>query len=118
MSLRNLAPLTQQAYIRGWKRLAAFLRRSPDTATGEDIRLFQLHLAKQGPPGRATARFGPFPALARLRARYGVPRPHAKVGSRSDSFSSAAEPATAAHRPLRGSSAQAQSTATHDPFQV
>jgi integrase/recombinase XerD len=25
-----------------------FLRRSPDTATAEDIRLFQLHLAEQG----------------------------------------------------------------------
>src|SRR5262245_18802390 len=48
MSLRNLAPRTQEAYIRGCKKLAAFLRRSPDTATGEDIRLFQLHLAEQG----------------------------------------------------------------------
>src|SRR5262249_52760961 len=42
------APRTQEAYIRGCKKLAAFLRRSPDTATGEDIRLFQLHLAEQG----------------------------------------------------------------------
>ena len=48
MSLRNLAPRTQEAYIRGCKRLAAFLHRSPDTATAEDIRQFQLHLAKQG----------------------------------------------------------------------
>ena len=48
MSLRNLAPRTQEAYIRGCKKLAAFLRRSPDTATAEDIRLFQLHLAEQG----------------------------------------------------------------------
>ena len=46
-SLRNLAPRTQQAYIRGCKKLAAFLRRSPDTATAEDIRLFQLDLAKR-----------------------------------------------------------------------
>ena len=30
------------------RKLAAFLRRSPDTATAEDIRLFQLHLAEQG----------------------------------------------------------------------
>jgi len=29
MSLRNLAPRTQEAYIRGCKKLAAFLRRSP-----------------------------------------------------------------------------------------
>ena len=48
MSLRNLAPRTQEHYIRSCKKLAAFLRRSPDTATPEDIRLFQLHLAKQG----------------------------------------------------------------------
>src|SRR6478672_6210374 len=48
MSLRNLAPRTQEAYIRGCKKLAAFLRRSPDTATAEDMRLFQLHLAEQG----------------------------------------------------------------------
>jgi site-specific recombinase XerD len=48
MSLRNLAPRTQEAYIRGCKKLAAFLRRTPDTATAEDIRLFQLHLAEQG----------------------------------------------------------------------
>jgi hypothetical protein len=33
MSLRNLAPRTQKAYIRGCKRLAAFLRRPPDMAT-------------------------------------------------------------------------------------
>jgi hypothetical protein len=42
MSLRNLAPRTQEAYIRGCRKLAAFLRRSPDTATAEDIRLFQF----------------------------------------------------------------------------
>ena len=48
MSLRNLAPRTQEAYIRGCRKLAAFLRRSPDTVTAEDIRLFQLHLAEQG----------------------------------------------------------------------
>lgn len=48
MSLRNLAPRTQESYIRGCKRLAAFLRHSPDTASAEDIRRFQLHLAEQG----------------------------------------------------------------------
>jgi integrase/recombinase XerD len=46
MRLRNLAPRTQEAYIRGCKKLAAFLRRSPETATSEDIRRFQLHLAE------------------------------------------------------------------------
>jgi hypothetical protein len=48
MSLRDLAPGTQTAYIRACRKQAAFLRRSPDTATAEDTRLFQLHLAEQG----------------------------------------------------------------------
>jgi len=48
MSLRNFAPRTQVAYIRGCKRFVAFLKRSPDTATAEDVRLFQLHLAETG----------------------------------------------------------------------
>ena len=48
MSLRNFAPRTQVAYIRGCKRFVAFLKRSPDTATAEDVRLFQLHLAEMG----------------------------------------------------------------------
>jgi len=48
MSLRNFAPRTQAAYIRGCKRFVAFLKRSPDTATAEDVRLFQLHLAEMG----------------------------------------------------------------------
>jgi site-specific recombinase XerD len=48
MRLRNFAPRTQEAYIRGCKRFAAFLKRSPDTATAEDVRLFQLHLAETG----------------------------------------------------------------------
>jgi integrase/recombinase XerD len=47
MSLRNLAPRTEEAYIR-CKKLAAFLGRSPDAATAEGIRSFQLHLAEQG----------------------------------------------------------------------
>jgi integrase/recombinase XerD len=32
----------------GCKRFAAFLKRSPETATFEDIRRFQLHLAETG----------------------------------------------------------------------
>jgi integrase/recombinase XerD len=31
-----------------WSRLAAFLKRSPETATCEDLRLFRLHLAETG----------------------------------------------------------------------
>jgi site-specific recombinase XerD len=48
MTIRKLAPKTQQGYIRTIKSFAAFLRRSPDTATVEDVRRFQLHLAQHG----------------------------------------------------------------------
>jgi site-specific recombinase XerD len=48
MSARQLNPLTQKAHIRACKRFAAFVKRSPDTATAEDIRRFQLHLAESG----------------------------------------------------------------------
>ncbi len=48
MVARLLQPGTQRGYIRGCLRFAAFLRRSPETATAEDIRLFQLHLAESG----------------------------------------------------------------------
>jgi integrase/recombinase XerD len=48
MRMRKLGSKTQSAYIRHVRRLAAFLGRSPDTATGEDLRLFQLHLVDQG----------------------------------------------------------------------
>jgi len=48
MHLRKLEPKTQTCYVRAVRRLAEFLERSPDTATAEDLRLFQLHLVDQG----------------------------------------------------------------------
>jgi site-specific recombinase XerD len=48
MTIRKLAPKTQQGYIRTVKDFAAFLGRSPDTASLEDVRRFQLHLAENG----------------------------------------------------------------------
>ena len=48
MSSRQLCAGTQRGHIRSCKRFAAFLKRSPDTTTIEDIRLFQLHLAESG----------------------------------------------------------------------
>ncbi|MGA7150333.1 MAG: tyrosine-type recombinase/integrase [Pseudolabrys sp.] len=46
MNSRKLGAHTQKGHIYSCKRFAAFLQRSPDTATAEDIRLFQLHLAE------------------------------------------------------------------------
>ena len=48
MRMRKLGPKTQSAYIRAVRYLASFLQRSPDTATEEDLRRFQLHLVDRG----------------------------------------------------------------------
>jgi site-specific recombinase XerD len=48
MTIRRLAPKTQKDYIQIIKNLAVFLGRSPDTASFEDIRRFQLHVAASG----------------------------------------------------------------------
>jgi integrase/recombinase XerD len=48
MVLRKLNPGTQTAYLRAVVKLTRFLRRSPDSATPEDLRQFQLHLATSG----------------------------------------------------------------------
>ena len=48
MTIRKLAPDTQRNYIRSIKNLAAFIGRSPDKASFEDVRRFQLHLVKKG----------------------------------------------------------------------
>ncbi len=48
MNARKLCAGTQRGHIRSCKQFAAFLKRSPDTATSEDIRRFQLHLAESG----------------------------------------------------------------------
>ena len=45
MTARKLSPKTQQAHIRSCRRFAAYLGRSPETATAEDVRQFQLALA-------------------------------------------------------------------------
>jgi site-specific recombinase XerD len=52
MTVRHLASKTQNDYIRAVSNLARFLGRSPDTASVEDLRRFQLHLTEThvGPP--------------------------------------------------------------------
>jgi site-specific recombinase XerD len=48
MTIRKLAPKTQRDYVQRVKHFAAFLGRSPDTASFEDVRRYQLHLAADG----------------------------------------------------------------------
>jgi len=60
MTIRTFSDKTQRDYIRQVEAFASFLRRSPDTATGDDIRRFQFAQVEQGaqPPkmnGQASA---------------------------------------------------------------
>ena len=48
MAMRGLREETQRDYIRFVRSFAAFLRRSPDTATAEDVRRFQVHQSESG----------------------------------------------------------------------
>jgi site-specific recombinase XerD len=48
MNGRKLGKHTHRGHISSCKRFAAFLKRSPDTATAEDLRRFQLHLSETG----------------------------------------------------------------------
>ena len=43
MTVRNFVEKTRNDYIRHVRSFTAFLGRSPDTATPEDLRRFQLH---------------------------------------------------------------------------
>jgi site-specific recombinase XerD len=48
LRMRKFAPKTQAAYLRAVRQFARFLGRSPDTATVEDLRDYQLHLVDHG----------------------------------------------------------------------
>ena len=48
MSVRGFSEATRRDYIRCVKALAAFIGRSPDTATAEDLRRFQLSQTQAG----------------------------------------------------------------------
>jgi len=48
MTIRKFAPKTQHDYVQRVKNFAAFLGRSPDTASFEDVRRYQLHLVTSG----------------------------------------------------------------------
>src|SRR5688572_33014467 len=62
MAVRKFGDKTRHDYIRHVEAFASFLGRSPDTATADDVRRFQVHLTESGaqPPklkiGRASCR--------------------------------------------------------------
>src|SRR5215468_7381387 len=63
MKVRGFTEKTRNDYVRNVRAFAAFIGRSPDTATAEDLRRFQLHQTRTGmqPPsinsGVAALRF-------------------------------------------------------------
>ena len=48
MSGRNLGPASQSSHLRACKRFAAWLGRSPETATPDDVKYFQQYLIESG----------------------------------------------------------------------
>ena len=48
MRMRKLSPKTQSSYIRAVRHFAGWLHRSPDTASVEDLRRYQLHCVDRG----------------------------------------------------------------------
>lgn len=48
MAARNLNRETQRGHISSCRRFAAWLKRSPETATADEVRAFQLHLIEAG----------------------------------------------------------------------
>src|SRR5258708_31554199 len=48
MTVRGFNEHTRRDYVRHVRSFAAFIGRSPDTATAEDLRLYQLHQTRIG----------------------------------------------------------------------
>ena len=48
MTMRKLSPKTQTTHLRAVIDFTRFLGQSPDTATAEDLRGYQLHLVEEG----------------------------------------------------------------------
>jgi site-specific recombinase XerD len=86
MTARRFKEKVQKDYARHVRNFAAFLGRSPDAATSEDVRLFQLHLAKQ-PFGAPTINS----AIAALRFFFNVTLERPDL----------ARPLTIVHKPRR-----------------
>jgi len=69
MSVRNFGEKTRNDYIRHVRTFTAFLGRSPDTATAEDLRRFRLHQSKTGVRPPTKLLFDLFPAQIHLIAK-------------------------------------------------
>jgi site-specific recombinase XerD len=75
MTVRNFVEKTQKDYIRHVRDFTGFLGRSPDGATPEDLRRFQVHQREAGvrPPTMNSA-------VAALRFLFGVTLDRSELG--------------------------------------
>ena len=48
MEIRGFRPTTQRGYIAAVRDFTAFFGRSPDQATAEDLRRYQVHMRSSG----------------------------------------------------------------------
>jgi integrase/recombinase XerD len=80
MALRKLAPKTQSKYLRAVIKFTCFLGRSPDTASPEDLRRYQLHLVETG-----ISRISLNHTITALRFFFGVTLDHAEVMAKMSS---------------------------------
>ena len=80
MALRKLAPKTQSNYLRAVINFTCFLGRSPDTATTEDLRRYQLHLVETG-----TSSIMLNSTITALRFFFSVTLDHAEVVAKMSS---------------------------------
>ena len=77
MTVRGFNEHTCRDYVRHVRSFAAFIGRSPDTATAEDLRLFQLHQTRIGmqPPSINGAVSMPFNRVEASGIGVGKPQP-------------------------------------------
>jgi hypothetical protein len=66
MTMRGFNEHTRRDYVRHVRSFAAFIGRSPDTATAEDLRFFQLHQTQSGMQPASYQQRGLGPALLTL----------------------------------------------------
>jgi integrase/recombinase XerD len=67
MTIRNMSPNTQKAYIRAVKNFSRHFGKSPDKLSFEDVRKYQLHLVSRGQQAATIV-----PIMCAIRFFYGT----------------------------------------------
>ncbi len=81
MRMRKLNPKTQTGYLRAVRNFTQYLGRSPDTATVEDLRNYQLHLVDTG-----TSPISVNAAITGLKFFFDITLNHAELMARMQSL--------------------------------